>query len=140
MVHALHRAAGRLRPGGVIISIRPHRTWRPAVAVVTRGRRLPVTELAFSSFETNLTSAERALERVVANGLCTFVGVAEKRWRTYLDRPAQMRRYLELISPPRPRFLPGSRARLQAIWERAPHGARVEITEPLVITVLRRRR
>jgi hypothetical protein len=139
MVHALQRAAGRLRRGGIIISIRPHRTWRPAISVVTPGRRVLVTELAFASFETNLTSAERALDRVVADGLCTLVGVVQKRWRTYLDRPSQMRRYLELISPPRPRFPPGSRARLDAIWERAPHGARVEISEPLVVTLLRRR-
>ena len=138
MVHALQRARGRLRPGGHIISIRPHRTWRPSIAIVADGRRLPVTELRLTPFESNLDSAEAALKRVVADGWGTLVGVAEERWRTYLDRPSQMRTYLELIYPPRPRFPRGSRARLKAMWEQAPGNARIEVTEPLVMTVVRR--
>ena len=139
MVHALQRARGRLRPGGHIISIRPHRTWRPSIAIVTDGWRLPVTELRLTPFESNLESAEAALNRMVAEGWCTLVGVAEERWRTFLDRPSQMRTYLELIYPPRPRFPRGSRARLKAMWEETRGKARIEITEPLVINVLRRR-
>jgi hypothetical protein len=79
------------------------------------------------------------LERVVADGWCTVFGVAEARWWTYLERLSQMRTYLELIYPPRPRFPRGSRARLKAMWLEARGKARIEITEPLVITVLRRR-
>src|ERR671923_685677 len=139
MVHALQRARGRLRPGGYIISIRPHRTWRPAIAIVGSGRRLPVTELRLTPFESNLESSEAALERMVAEGSCTLVGVTDARWRSYLDRPSQMRTYLELIAPPRPRFPRGSRARLEAMWEEARGKARIEVTEPLVMTVLRRR-
>lgn len=140
MVHALQRAGGRLRPGGTLVSIRPHRTWRPLIAVVTRGRRTPVTELTFTPFESNLDAAEAALERVVEQGWFAQAGIVQKRWRTYLDRPSQVRTYMELISPPRPRFPPGSRARLNAVWEHAGPGARIEISEPLVITILRRPR
>ena len=139
MVHALQRARGRLRPGSHIISIRPHRTWRPSIAIIANGRRRPVTELRLTPFESNLDSAEAALERVVADGWCTLAGVAEARWRTYLERLSQMRTYLELIYPPRPRFPRGSRTRLKAMWEEARGNARIEITEPLVMNVLRRR-
>lgn len=139
MVHALQRASGRLRSGGFIISIRPHRTWRPMISIVAKGRRTRVAELEFATFQSNLDMAEAALERVVADGRCTLAGVAEARWRTYLERLSQMRTYLELIYPPRPRFPRGSRARLKAMWEGAAGKPRIEITEPLVITVLRRR-
>ena len=139
MVHALQRAGSRVRSGGLLVSIRPHRTWRPLVAVVAPGRRIPVTELTFTPFESNLDSAEAALERVVEQGWFTRAGVVQKRWRTYLDRPSQIRTYMELISPPRPRFPPGSRMRLHVVWEQAGPGARIEITEPLAMTFLRRR-
>ena len=139
MVNALQRAGLRLRAGGVLISIRPHRIWQPSLAVVSRDRRLPVTELLTGTFESNLDSAEAALERVVNDGWFTFVGVRSARWRTYLERPSQMRTYLELITPPRPRFPPGARAHLNELWASMPRGARIEITEPLVMTALRRR-
>lgn len=139
MVHALQRAGIRLRPGGTLISIRPHWTWRPSIAIVANGRRLPVTELLTGSFESNLDSAEAALERVVNDGWFALARVQAARWRTYLDRPSQMRTYLELITPPRPRFPPGARAHLYRLWASMPRGARIEITEPLVMTALRRR-
>ena len=140
MVHALQRAGLRLRPGGILISIRPHRIWQPSIAVVATGRRLPVTELLTGTFESNLDSAEAALERVVTEGWFTLAGIRAARWRTYLDRPSQMRTYLELITPPRPRFPPGARVRLNELWRSMPRGARIEVTEPLVMTALRRRR
>ena len=109
------------------------------ISIVAKGRRTRVTELEFATFQSNLDMAEAALERVVADGRCTLTGVAEARWRTYLERLSQMRTYLELIYPPRPRFPRGSRARLKAMWEGARGKPRIEVTEPLVITVLRRR-
>lgn len=139
MVHALRRAGLRLRAGGMLISIRPHRIWRPSISILAAGRRMPVTELVFTSFASNLESAEAALERVVAEGWFRLVGVREARWQAYLDRLSQMRRYLELIQPPRPRFPRGARARLDEQWRSTPPGARIEITEPLVMTALRRR-
>ena len=140
MVHALRRAGCRLRPGGTLVSIRPHRTWRPLISIVARGRRVPVTRLVNPAFEGNLRAAEAALARVVEAGWFTRAGERAHRYRIALDRPAQVRTYLELIEPPRPRFPPGARTRLQALWNAAPPEARIEVTESLVVTALRRRR
>jgi len=139
MVHALRRAGGYLRRGGMLVSIRPHRTWRPSVAIVAGRRRLPVATLLNPAFERNLQAAELALERVVDEGSFSLAGVRSARYRTYLARPSQVRTYLELINPPRPRFPRGARARLNDMWDSAPRGARIEVAESLVVTALRRR-
>jgi len=139
MVHALRRAGGYLRRGGMLVSIRPHRTWRPSVAIVAGRRRLPVATLLNPAFERNLQAAELALERVVDEGSFRLAGVRSARYRTYLARPSQVRTYLELINPPRPRFPRGARARLNDMWDSAPRGARIEVAESLVVTALRRR-
>ncbi len=138
MVHALRRAGQRLRPDGMLVSLRPHRTWRPAVSIVAPGFRRPVARLVNPAFDRNLRSAESALDRVVHDGWFTLAGARPTRYRIYLQRPSQMRTYLELINPPRPRFPRGGRARLDQLWNSAP-GARIEVTEYLVITALRRR-
>ena len=138
MVHALRRAGSYLRRGGMLISIRPHRTWRPAIAIVAGRRRRPVTTLLNPSFELNLAAADSALERVVAEGGFTLAGVRSARFRSQLARPSQVRTYLELINPPRPRFPRGGRTRLYEMWESAPRGARIEVTESLVLNALRR--
>jgi hypothetical protein len=138
MVHALQRAGYRLRQGGMLVSIKPHRTWRPSVAITWPGRRLEVTRLVNPYFERNLQSADAALARVVKSNWFTLVGERPSRYRIYLERPSQMRSYLELINPPRPRFPPGARARLLSSWRAAPPGSRIEVTESLVITALRR--
>jgi hypothetical protein len=123
----------------MLISIRPHRTWRPSIAIAAGRGRLPVTTLLNAAFEVNLDAAESALERVVAEDRFTLAGVRSARFRTYLSRPSQMRTYLELINPPRPRFPRGARARLDEMWDSAPRGARIEVTESLVVNALRRR-
>jgi len=139
MVHALRRAGAYLRSGGMLVSIRPHRTWRPSIAIVVGRRRLPVVTLLNPTFEVNLAAADLALERVVEEGVFALAGVRSARFRSYLDGPSQMRTYLELINPPRPRFPPGGRARLYEMWGSAPRGARIEVTESLVVNALRRR-
>jgi hypothetical protein len=123
----------------MLISIRPHRTWRPSIAILAARRRLPVTTLLNPIFEGNLAAADAALERVVDDGFFSLAGVRSARFRSYLTRPSQMRTYLELINPPRPRFPRGARARLDEMWESAPRGARIEVTESLVVNALRRR-
>jgi hypothetical protein len=123
----------------MLVSIRPHRTWRPSIAIVAGRRRLPVATLLNPIFERNLAAADSALERVVDEGSFTLAGARSARFRTYLTRPSQMRTYLELINPPRPRFPRGGRARLYEMWDSAPRGARVEVTESLVVDALRRR-
>jgi len=139
MVHALRRAGSYLERGGTLISIRPHRTWRPSIAIVAGRRRLTVATLLNTAFEVNLDAAESALERVVDEGSFALAGVRSARYRIYLARPSQMRTYLELINPPRPRFPRGGRARLDAMWRSAPRGASIEVTESLIVTALRRR-
>jgi hypothetical protein len=139
MVHALRNAGGRLRAGGTLVSIRPHRRWRPSVAILTGRQRLPVATLINPAFERNLEAADSALERVVREGTFDLVGVRSARFRNYLDRPSQMRTYLELINPPRPRFPRGGRARLFELWDSVQKPARIEVTESLVMNVLRRR-
>jgi len=139
MVHALRRAGGYLRRGGMLVSIRPHRTWRPSIAIVAGRQRLPVATLLNPAFERNLQAAELALERVVDEGSFNLAGVRSARYRTYLARPSQVRTYLELINPPRPRFPRGARARLNDMWDSAPRGARIEVAESLVVNALRRR-
>jgi hypothetical protein len=139
MVHALRRTGRYLRRGGTLISIRPHRTWRPTIAIVARTRRVPVTALLNTAFEVNLDAAESALDRVVDEGSFALGGVRAARYRIYLAGPSQMRTYLELINPPRPRFPRGARARLDVLWDSAPIGARIEVTESVVVNALRRR-
>jgi len=123
----------------MLVSIRPHRTWRPSIAIVAGRRRLPVATLLNPAFERNLQAAELALERVVDEGSFTLAGVRSARYRSYLARPSQVRTYLELINPPRPRFPRGARARLNDMWDSAPRGARIEVAESLVVNALRRR-
>jgi hypothetical protein len=139
MVHALRRAGQRLRSGGSLISIRPHRTWLPVVSVLTPSRRVPVARLATPGFDTRQAAAEAALARVVEEGRFTLDGIRSDRFRTRLDNLSQVRAYLELIAPPRPRFPPGGRARLLDLWKSRPRGSRIEIAEGIVVTALRRR-
>ncbi len=139
MVHALRRAGQRLPPGGSLISIRPHRTWRPLVSILTPSRRLPVARLINSAFDGRLSAAEAALARVVAEGRFTLVGIRNQRYRARLANLSQLRTYLELIAPPRPRFPPGRRATLHQLWGSRPRGSKIEVAESIVVTALRRR-
>ncbi|HXN05301.1 MAG TPA: hypothetical protein VN895_10760 [Candidatus Acidoferrum sp.] len=99
---------------------------------------MPVTTLLNTAFQVNLDAAESALERVVDEGSFALYGVRAARYRIYLARPSQMRTYLELINPPRPRFPRGARARLDMMWDSAHRGARIEVTESLMVNALRR--
>lgn len=138
MVHALQRAGRRLQPGGMLVSITPHGTRRPFISITTPGRHLPVVRLINPAFEGYLRAAESALDRVVREGLFALRRVQPHKYRTRLDNLSQLRTFLELINPPRPRFPPGGRARLMALWLSAPVGARIEVTESMVVTALRR--
>jgi len=138
MVHALQRAGQRLRSGGSLISIRPHETQLPLVSIITPSRRIPVARLPTPGFDTRQSAADAALERVVVEGRFALTGVGNRRYRSLLDSPSQLRTYLELINPPRPRFPPGRRAHLVDLWRSRPRGSRIEIAEWIVMTALRR--
>jgi len=127
-----------MKPGATLVSIRPHRTWRPSIAIVTPSRRVLVAQLINSAFDTRLSAAEAALIRVVQEGHFTLAGIHDHRYRARLDNLSQLRTYLELIAPPRPRFPAGRRARLVEIWKSRPRGAQIEIAESIVVTALQR--
>jgi hypothetical protein len=139
MVHALRRAGQRMPSGGTLVSIRPHRTSRPTVSIITPSRPVLVAQLINSAFDTRLSTAEAALARVVQEGQFTLAGVCNHRYRARLDNLSQLRTYLELIAPPRPRFPAGRRARLIELWGSRPRGSQIEIAESIVVTALRRR-
>ena len=139
MVHALRRAGQRLRSGGSLISIRPHETQLPLVSIITPSRRMPVARLPTPGFDDRQSAADAALERVVAERRFALTGIRNHRYRSLLDNPSQLRTYLELIIPPRPRFPPGRRARLLELWRSRPPGSKIEIAEWIVVTALRRR-
>jgi hypothetical protein len=126
-------------PGGTLISIRPHRTLLPMVSIITPSRRVPVARLITSGFDIRQSAAEAALARVVEEGRFTLAGIRHHGFRARLDNLSQLRTYLELISPPRPRFPPGRRAHLVELWGSRPRGSQIEIAESLVVTALRRR-
>ena len=128
-----------MQPGGSLISIRPHETRLPLVSIITRSRRMPVARLTTPGFVNRQSAAEAALERVVAEGRFALAGIRNHRYRARLDNPSQLRTYLELIIPPRPRFPPGRRAHLLELWRSRPRGSKIEIAEWIVVTALRRR-
>jgi len=127
-----------MKPGATLISIRPHRTWRPLVSIITPSGRVPVARLINSAFDSRLSAAEAALVRVVQEGHFTLAGIHDHRYRARLDNLSQLRTYLELIAPPRPRFPAGRRARLLSLWESRPRGSKLEIAESIVVTALQR--
>jgi len=109
------------------------------VSIITPSRRVPVARLDTPGFDTRQSAAEAALARVVREGGFTLAGIRNQRYRARLDNPSQLRTYLELIAPPRPRFPPGRRARLLELWASRPRGSYIEIAEGIVVTALRRR-
>jgi len=108
------------------------------ISILTPSRRVPVARLINSAFDSRLSTAEAALARVVSEGQFTLAGIRNHRYRAHLDNLSQLRTYLELISPPRPRFPAGRRANLLALWASRPRGSRIEIAESIVVTALRR--
>jgi hypothetical protein len=128
-----------MKPGATLISIRPHRTRRPSIAIVNPSKRVLVAQLINSAFDSRLSAAEAALTRVVQEGHFTLAGTHDHRYRARLDNLSQLRTYLELIAPPRPRFPAGGRAHLLEIWQSRPRGSQIEIAESIVVTALRRR-
>ena len=100
---------------------------------------MPVARLTTPGFVNRQSAAEAALERVVAEGRFALAGIRNHRYRARLENPSQLRTYLELIIPPRPRFPPGRRAQLLELWRSRPRGSKIEIAEWILVTALRRR-
>src|SRR5207237_10809614 len=116
---------------------RPYWTQLPLLSVITPSRRKPIARLPTPGFYYRQSAADAALERVVAEGRFALRGIRNHRYRSLLENPSQLRTYLELIIPPRPRFPPGRRARLLELWRSRPPGSKIEIAEWIVVTALR---
>jgi hypothetical protein len=97
---------------------------------------VPVARLPTPGFDSRQEAAEAALARVVEEGGFTLQGIRSQRFRTRLENLSQLRTYLELIAPPRPRFPAGRRAHLLALWASRPRGAQIEVAESIVVTAL----
>jgi hypothetical protein len=108
------------------------------VSIITPSGKVPVARLINAAFDSRLSAAEAALTRVVQEGHFTLAGIHDHRYRARLDNLSQLRTYLELIAPPRPRFPAGRRARLLNLWESRPRGSQLEIAESIVVTALQR--
>jgi hypothetical protein len=135
MVMALQRAREILRPGGVLVSLTPHWTKRPAIAVASGKRREPVASLINSEFTPRISAARAALQRVVQDGTFTLTGTIHPQFRVQLTGLAELDRYIHLGNSPC-RFPPGGRRRLQALWRSRTPAAHIEVTESMVIKAL----
>jgi SAM-dependent methyltransferase len=136
MVMALQRVGRILRPGGTLVSMTPHWWRRPAIAVVSPKSREPVASLINSEFIPRINAAKAALHRVVEAGQFTVIGTKYHHYRYPLASLAELERYTHLGNSP-PRFPAGGRKRLQALWRSRPPGAKIEVTEWMVIRALR---
>jgi len=121
----------------MLVSIQPHRTRRPLISIATPRQRMGVVRLINPAFDRYLRAAEAAADRVIRDGWFGLAGMANHQFRVRLDNPSQLRAYIGMLSTPRPRFPSGGRARLLALWDRRPRGARIEVTESMVLIALR---
>lgn len=137
MVHALQAVGGVLRPGGVLVSIQPER-FEARIAIRDRSDRISVGRLINPAFDRYQVAAERALLRVGQLGSLTLAGAHRHRYRIRLDSPAQLREYIELLGTPRPRASAGTWSTLRRLWAFRPPGARVEVTDGMLITALQK--
>src|SRR5438093_862184 len=115
MVHALERTAGHLAAHGVCVLIQPHRTRRPFIAVVARGRRVPIGGLVNPAFQPLIDAANDAIASVVDRGLLKLLNRSNHQFSVRFANPSQLHRYLHNGQRP-PRFPPGARKRLMAAW------------------------
>jgi hypothetical protein len=137
MVHALHAVRGVLDAQGALISITPER-FEARIAVVSGSRRLPAGRLINPSFDRYLLAAEAALDRVVKDGSFALEGKRHHRYHNRLTGLGELPEYIDLLGTPRPRLSRGTWPRLRALWGSRGTGARIEITDGLVIAALRR--
>lgn len=138
MVHALQAVGQVLRPQGVLVSITPER-FEARIAVVSGSMRIPAGRLINPSFNRYLLAAEGALDRVVRSGSFSLEGVRRHRYHVRLARLSQLPECIDLLGTPRPRLAPGTWPRLRSLWRSRPVGARIWITDGLMVTALRKR-
>jgi len=137
MVHALQAVGRVLRPGGMLISLQPER-FEARIAIIGETARVTVGRLVNPAFEKYQVAAETALERAVELGAFTCVGARRHRYRARLESPGQLPEYIELLGTPRPRLSAGTHSALRRLWPSRAPGTRIEVTDGMLITALRR--
>jgi len=139
MVHALEMAWSALPADGPLIEIRPDIKFAYRIGVVSAGRRITAGRLVNPAFDRSLLAAEAAVDEVLRQGLYTLEGVRRHAYRVRLDRLSQVREYINAIGEPRPSLASGTRARLRELWRGRQPNTRIEVTDGMVISVLRKR-
>lgn len=138
MVHALEVAWRALRADGALVEIRPDIMFAYRIGVVSAGRRITAGRLVNPVFDRSLLAAEAAVTEVLRQGRYTLEGVRRHTYRVRLDRLSQVREYIESLGEPRPSFAPGTRARLRELWRGRQANTGIEVTDGMVISVLRK--
>ena len=133
MVDALHSAANVLRRRGVVVDVRPAVMYRSEL-VVRRGRRRAAVLPIRRSVDEDVVAAQRAVRRVVGQGLFDVLRRTRHEWRSRyaslaeLDRMLAMNSNWHLAAP--------TRRRLARVWK---DGDTIELSRIFVITILRKR-
>lgn len=139
MVHALEKAWRALRAEGTLVEIRPDVNFAYRIGLVSAGRRLTAGRLINPVFDQSLLAAQAAVNEVLGRGLYTMEGVRRHAYRVRLVHLSQVQEYIDAIGNPRPSFATGTRARLRELWRGRQRNARIEVTDGMVISLLRKR-
>ena len=89
--------------------------------------------------QTSSLAAGAAVNEVLGQGRYKLEGVRRHPYRVRLDRLTDVPRYIQAIGEPKPRFVAGTRARLRQLWRGRTTNTRIEVTDGMVISLLRKR-
>lgn len=139
MVDALEKAWGALDTDGALVEVRPDIKFAYRIGLVSHGRRITAGRLVNPVFDQALLAAGAAVNQVLRQGLYTLEGVRRHPYRVRLERLTDVPRYIQAVGEPKPRFVPGTRARLRQLWRGRTTNTRIEVTDGMVISLLRKR-
>ena len=138
MVHALRESWRVLRPGGVLLDLRPIARQAP-IELVDGDETVPLCQLDGSKGEPSDAACERALDEVASEGLFTLERTVRFEFAIYWDSVRALTDFVEESST---RYALPSPPELEAIQRRAdpsPH-ARCRMWEDVTLARYRRSR
>jgi hypothetical protein len=139
MVNALEKAWSALRADGALIEIRPDINFAYRIGLVSDGRRMTAGRLVNPIFDEYVLAAGAAVNEVLRQGRYKLEEVRRHPYRVRLDRLTDVPRYVQATGEPHPRFVAGTQARLRQLWRGRTTNTRIEVTDGLVISLLRKR-
>ena len=139
MVNALEKAWSALHADGALVEIRPDIEFAYRIGIVSDSGRITAGRLVNPVFDQDLLAAGAAVNKVLRQGRYKLEGVRRHPYRVRLDRLTDVPRYIQAIGEPRPRFVAGTRARLRQLWRGRTTNTRIEVTDGMVISLLRKR-